>query len=153
MMVPTRGYQGGRMAMLQDGIREELERRFKDIEHPVRIINFTQTLECQFCEQTRELLEEVASSSDKVSMEVYNFQNDKEQVRKYSIDKIPATVIEGQKDYGIRFYGIPSGYEFGNLIDVIERVGEDDSGLDEETRERLATLAEPVHLQVFVTPT
>ncbi len=54
---------------------------------------------------------------------------------------------------GIRFYGIPSGYEFGNLVDAIQRVGEGDSGLDEETRERLATLSDPVHLQVFVTPT
>ena len=141
------------MATLQEGIREELERRFKGIEHPVRIINFTQKLECQFCEQTRKLLEEVASSSDRVTLEVYDFQADQEQVRKYSIDKIPATVIEGQKDYGIRFYGIPSGYEFGNLVDAIQRVGEGDSGLDEETRERLATLADPVHLQVFVTPT
>lgn len=141
------------MALLDDNTRGELERRFKDIEHPVRIINFTQTLECQFCEQTRQLLEEVASTSDKVSLDVFNFQTDKEEVRRYSIDKIPAAVIEGQKDYGIRFYGIPSGYEFGNLVDAIERVGEGDSGLDEKTRERLATLAEPVHLQVFVTPT
>lgn len=141
------------MALLQEGIREELARRFKDIEHPVRIINFTQTLECQFCEQTRQLLEEVASISDKVSLDVYNFQTDKEIARRYSIDKIPATVIEGEKDYGIRFYGIPSGYEFGCLVDAIERVGDADSGLDDNTRERLATLTDPVHLQVFVTPT
>jgi len=141
------------MAMLDDNIRNELERRFKGIEHPVRIINFTQTMECQFCEQTRQLLEELASTSDKVTLDVFNFQTDKEVAQKYSIDKIPATVIEGQKDYGIRFYGIPSGYEFGNLIDAVERVGAGDSGLDEHTRERLGTLTEPVHLQVFVTPT
>ena len=141
------------MALLDGNIRQELGRRFKDIEHPVRIINFTQTLECQFCEQTRQLLEEVASTSEKVTLDVYNFQTDKDVAREYSIDKIPATVIEGQKDYGIRFYGIPSGYEFGNLVDAIERVGDGDSGLDDATRERLATLADPVHLQVFVTPT
>lgn len=141
------------MAMLDDNIRDELGRRFKDIEHTVRIINFTQTLECQFCEQTRQLLEEVASTSDKVTLDVFNFQTDKEVAQKYSIDKIPATVIEGQRDYGIRFYGIPSGYEFGNLIDAVERVGSRDSGLDQQTRERLGTLTEPVHLQVFVTPT
>jgi alkyl hydroperoxide reductase subunit AhpF len=84
---------------------------------------------------------------------VYNFVTDKEAVRKYSIDKIPATVVEGEKDYGIRFFGIPTGYEFGTLIEDIIMASKGDSGLQPETREALSELGEPVHLQVFVTPT
>lgn len=141
------------MALLNESIRQELETRLKSLSNPVRLINFTQTLECQFCGETRSLLEEVASTSDKITLDVYNFQNDKEQVSRYAIDKIPATVVEGDRDYGIRFYGIPSGYEFSALIDAIERVSERDSGLDDETREKLATLSDPVYIQVFVTPT
>jgi glutaredoxin-like protein len=141
------------MALLNESIRQELETRLTTLSNPVRLINFTQTLECQFCGETRSLLEEVASTSDKITLDVYNFQTDKEQVSKYAIDKIPATVVEGDRDYGIRFYGIPSGYEFSALIDAIERVSERDSGLDDETREKLAALSDPVYIQVFVTPT
>ena len=141
------------MAFIQDKDRTVIQTRFEELKHPVKLINFTQELECMYCAETRKLMEEVADLTDKISLEVYNFVNDKDQVNRYSIDKIPATVIEGEKDYGIRFFGVPSGYEFGTLIEAILLTSKGDSGLKPETRLGLAQLAEPVHLQVFVTPT
>jgi glutaredoxin-like protein len=141
------------MAFIQDKDRTVIKTRFEELDHPVKLINFTQELECMYCSETRQLMEEVAELSDKVSLEVYNFVTDKEQVSRYSIDKIPATVVEGKKDYGIRFYGIPSGFEFGTLIEAMVLASKGDSGLKPDTRAALAELAEPVHLQVFVTPT
>jgi len=141
------------MAMLSEKDRQEIRARLKAMESPVKLINFTQELECAFCHETRQLLQEVADLSDKLSLEVYNFQLDKEKVAQYNIDKIPATVIEGAKDYGIRFYGIPSGYEFATLLEDILTVSQERSGLSPATIERLLALDRPLHLQVFVTPT
>lgn len=141
------------MTFIQDKDRTVIKTRFEDLEHPVKLINFTQELECMYCSETRQLMEELAQLSDKISLEVYNFITDKDEVSRYSIDKIPATVIEGKQDYGVRFFGIPSGYEFGTLIEAVMMASSGDSGLRPETREALAQLAEPVHLQVFVTPT
>jgi glutaredoxin-like protein len=141
------------MALLNEGVRAEITHRFQALEHQVKIVNFTQTFECQFCSETRTLLEEVAALSDKITLEVHNFQIDKEKAQAYGVDKIPATVIEGERDHGIRFYGIPSGYEFSTLIESIVMASKRDSGLAPQTRERLATLDGPVHLEVFVTPT
>jgi hypothetical protein len=93
------------MALIQEKDRTVIQTRFEELGHPVKLINFTQELECMYCSETRTLMEEVAGLSDKVSLEVYNFVNDKDQVNRYSIDKIPATVVEGEKDYGIRFFG------------------------------------------------
>ncbi|RMG27296.1 MAG: glutaredoxin, partial [Methanobacteriota archaeon] len=81
------------------------------------------------------------------------FVNDKEVAEKYGIDKIPATIIMGDKDYGIRFYGIPSGYEFSTLLEDIIMVSHRDSGLSPKTREKIAAIDTPLHFQVFVTPT
>jgi alkyl hydroperoxide reductase subunit AhpF len=106
-----------------------------------------------YCRETRQLMEEITELSDKITLEEYDFVADKDVVKRYSIDKIPATVVEGDKDYGIRFFGIPAGYEFGTLIEDIIMISKGDSGLEPETRLALATLSEPVHLQVFVTPT
>jgi len=95
----------------------------------------------------------VASLSDKISIEVYNFAIDKEKAQEYKVDKIPAIVVMGEKDYGIRFYGLPGGYEFVSLIEAIKAVSARDSGLTSESRELVKKLTRPVHIQVFVTLT
>ena len=101
----------------------------------------------------KQLVEELAGLSDNLRAEVYNYLLDKERVAEYGIDKVPATVIRNGKDYGIRFYGIPAGYEFSTILDTIVAVSKGDSGLKPESREKLATITEPMHLEVFVTPT
>lgn len=144
------------MALLKEKDRRELEKIFKEkLTGKVKIVYFTQTLECQFCQTTRELLAEVSAASPNLALEIYNFQTDKEQVEKFRIDKIPATVLlgEGGKDYGIRFYGIPAGYELMTLIEDIIDVGRGDPGLPANVMELLAKVDRPVHMQAFVSPT
>jgi glutaredoxin-like protein len=141
------------MPMLPDEIKKQVQEAFADIKNPVKLVVFTQTLECTYCRETRQLLEEIAGLSDQVTAEVYNFVTDPEKVREYNIDKIPATAIVGEEDYGIRFYGIPAGYEFTSMVHAIRLVGGAGSQLDEQTRAQLAELSDTVHLQVFVTPT
>jgi glutaredoxin-like protein len=139
--------------MLQDKDRQAIQKRFEELDKPVRLVNFTQELECQYCRETRTLLEEVAALSDKLTLEVFNFQTDREQRDAYQIDKIPATVILGEEDQGIRYYGIPSGYEFATLLETILMLSKGESGLAPETRKRLQELKDPLHLEVYVTPT
>ncbi len=120
----------------------------------VKLIYFTQELECQYCRETRQLLEELRDlSGGNVELEVYNFVNDKEQVEKYKIDKIPATVILADEDLGIRYYGIPSGYEFGSLLEDIQTVAKGQPDLSQETINLISQIDKPLRLQVFVTPT
>ena len=142
------------MALLKDKDKQHLQEQFtKRLKNPVKLVVFTQTIACDFCEQTEQIAQEVASLSDKITVEVYNFVADKAVADQYGVDKIPATVIEGEQDYGIRFFGIPSGYEFSSLIEDIMMVSSGESGLSEDTKKTIATLKEPVHIQVFVTPT
>ena len=142
------------MALLAEQDRQFLENHFaQTLAAPVKLLFFTQTIACQFCRETGQILEEVAALSDKITLETYNFVTDKEVAERYGIDKIPATVVMSDKDYGIRFYGIPSGYEFTSLIEDIVAVSHGESGLADETIAALDAITEPIHLQVFVTPT
>jgi glutaredoxin-like protein len=145
------------MALLKEEDRNHLIEQFNSLESPVKIVVFTQEMECQYCKETRMIGEELAALSDKISLEVYDFEKDKEIAETYNIDKIPATIImtggDQPKDYGLRYFGIPSGYEFSSLIEDIMMVSSGDSGLSAATKEMLANLEESVHLQVFVTPT
>lgn len=141
------------MGFLQEKDKEQIRKLFSGLRNNVKLINFTQEIECQYCRETRQILEELAGLSDNVSLEVYNLVTDKEAVEKYKIDKIPATVVEGEKDYGIRYYGIPSGYEFSSLLEDIIDVSKGQSGLSEQAKELVKQIDKPYHIQVFVTPT
>jgi glutaredoxin-like protein len=141
------------MALLNEQIAKEVRAALDGLETPVTLKVFTQEMECHYCKENRELAEEVAALSDKLSVEVYDFVNDQAVVEEYGIDKVPAIAVVGARDYGVRMYGIPSGYEFGSLIEAIKLVSEGDSGLSEETRRLVAQLEKPVTVQVFITPT
>jgi glutaredoxin-like protein len=141
------------MAFINEAQQEKLKEQFKGLDKNVKLIVFTQEMECQYCREARELMEEVSALSDKITLEVYDFVKDKEKVKEYNINKIPATVVEGEKDYGIRFYGIPAGYEFTTLVDDIAAVSKGDRGLSEETKTALGKLEKTAHIEVFVTLT
>jgi glutaredoxin-like protein len=142
--------------MIGEKDRKTVQDRLARLARPVTAVVFTQEMECQFCSETRELMqEELAGLSDKVKVEVRDFLGDAAEARRLGVDKIPAIVLlgEGDKDYGVRFYGIPAGYEFVSLLESLEMVSKGDSGLSAATREKLKGLKQPLALQVFVTPT
>ncbi len=131
-------------------LMEELAHK---LQNPVKLVVFTQEYECLYCAQTRSLAEELAGLSDKISAEVYDFVADADKARAYGIDKVPAVAIVGAKDYGVRFYGLPYGYEFGTLLDGIISASRGKAEISEESREKLRGVKVPVHIQVFVTLT
>lgn len=140
---------------LDDNIKAELKKQFEILTKKVKIIFFTQELECQYCKETRAILSELVEVSDKLTLEVKNFIVDKADAEKYGVDKIPATVIldENGKDYGIKFYGIPSGYEFASLLEDIKMLGTGNTGLPQEIENEIKKIDSDIHMQVFVTPT
>lgn len=141
------------MAVLKDEDKGKVKQVFQAIEHPVTLVMFTQEFECDYCTMTRELLQELASLSDKITLEVYDFIGDDDKVQTYGIDKIPATILLGEKDYGIRFYGVPAGYEFMSLIEGIVDVGKRAHGLPDAVVRQLAQVDRPVRMQAMVSPT
>jgi glutaredoxin-like protein len=145
------------MPLLKDKDRQYLIEQFEELLAPVKLIVFSQEFECHYCAETRQIAEELAALSADITLEVYDFIADKEIAEHYMVDKIPATIVmrggRQAKDYGIRYYGIPSGYEFSSLIEDIKLVASGESGLSPETKQWLAGLEEPIHMQVFVTPT
>jgi len=139
--------------MLQEKDLQTIKEMFSRLKKDVTIINFTQELECQYCKETYQLINEIASVSDKIKVEQYNFQVDKEKVKEFDIKRIPATVIKGKDDEGIRFYGIPAGYEASAFIESIIMVSQGKADLSMDSQVLLKPVSTPVHIQVFTTPT
>jgi glutaredoxin-like protein len=139
--------------MIQDEDAREVREQLQGMTGPVTLVHFTEVEGLEFGAETLSLLRELTVLSPLLSLEVYTLSADHEKAREYGIDKAPATVIRNSKDYGIRFYGFPAGLEFSTLLDAILAVSMGNSGLLPGTREKLAIIGEPVHIEVFVTPT
>ena len=142
------------MSLIPDDKKELLRNDFKEkMEGPVKIVMFTQEIECGSCSNTRDLVQELATLNDKISVEVYDFVADAAKAKEYGIDKIPALAIIGKKDYGVRIYGLPYGYELQTLIEAVMNVSKGKTDLSDKTKSILTEVKAPVHIQVFVTLT
>lgn len=141
------------MSLLNQEIADRVRQELADLSGPVRLVMFTQESACEYCAQVRQLVEEIATLSAQVTAEVYDFVTEREQAGQFGVDKVPAIAIVGAHDYGVRFYGLPSGYEFVSLLEAIKTVAAGQAPLEAATLNFLRALDKPVHIQVFVTPT
>jgi len=142
------------MGLIDDRTAAQLRDVFARLAHPVRLVVFSQALADPVSEQVRVLVEELAALDPRLSAETRSFALDRERATELGIERIPAIAVLGaERDYGLRFYGLPSGYEFGSLVDLVLDVSSGDSGLGEDTRRALARLERDVRVRVFSTPT
>jgi alkyl hydroperoxide reductase subunit AhpF len=151
------------MPMISEQDQQAIRDLFADgLKGDVTITHFTQQesklfvpgqQDCTYCKETRELLEEVAGLSDKLHLVVKDMRDDAADAEQMGIARVPATVLQGQAKGTVRYYGIPAGYEFSNLIHGLVEVSSGEVELSRETTKTLAGLQQDLHLQVFVTPT
>ncbi len=139
--------------VLSDAQKEVIKKQFDRLAGDVELIVFTQENECLFCRETRELILELGTLSPKIRTKVYDFVKNGDEDLKYNIKKIPAIAIVGKADYGIRYYGMPVGYEFPVLVDDIIDVSRGTTLLPENIKKNISEIKKPVHIQVFVSPT
>jgi hypothetical protein len=155
------------MALISSADQQLLRESFGEMLRPVRLLFFTQTLDCETCLQTRRILDELPPLSDKITIEELNFVLDGDRAKEYGVDRVPAVAIayedvaaeglDGKapgmlKDSRIRFLGTPAGYEFISLVQAILLVGGRDSILSADNRARVTAVTEPVRIHVFTTP-
>ena len=151
------------MGMIPEPDKETIRNHFSEsLDGDVEIVMFTERESpiiipgkqpCETCAQTEELLQEVASLSDKLKLTVKDISTAKEEADALGIDRVPAFVLKGASRGRVRFFGIPSGYEFSALIADLVDVSKGTTDLSDETREYLTALTEDVNIKVFTTPT
>jgi len=139
--------------VLQDSDKVIIQKKFVGLAGDVKLKVFTQEMECNFCKETRELALDLGTLSSKIKVEIYDFVKNGDEVMGYKIKRIPAIAIVGKLDFGIRYYGVPAGYELPTMIDTIIDVSKGSTTLPEPIKKRLAEIKKDVHLQVFVSPT
>jgi alkyl hydroperoxide reductase subunit AhpF len=99
-----------------------------------------------FGAETERVVAGLASLSENLSFSV--------QDRPSGVRMFPAVLVlpEG-KDVGIRYYGLPWGYELASLVGAVLEAGKREPSLSAESLERLRGLDRDLAIDVFVTPT
>ena len=147
------------MALIDEQIAGQLRQELAQLEQPVRLAVAFQTLADPESEEVRRLVEELCGLDPRLRYEPVNFVLDQARVAALGFKRTPAIAVlqepvEGQeRDFGLRLYGLPSGYEFGSLIEAILDASHGQPQLQPATLAALQALPAPVHLQVFSTPT
>jgi alkyl hydroperoxide reductase subunit AhpF len=147
------------MPLLSAADQDKLRESFSAMTEPVRLVFFTQTLDCDTCLMTRQILDELPPLSDKIAIDEFNVLIDADKATQYGIDRAPGIALVGRdsdgadRDSRIRFLGAPAGYEFISLVQAILLVGGRESVLSAESRTRLSAVDKPVTMRVFTTPT
>ena len=144
------------MALLSEQDRQTVAKHLAVIEHPVKLLFFTQTIGApETVLVAKQVLDELVSLSDRLTLEEVNLVLEKDRAATYGVEDVPAVaVLRDKEDTGIRFWGAPSGYEFMSLIEAVILAGTDDSGLTDESKALIASqVTAPMDILVFATPT
>lgn len=142
------------MGLLSEPQKKQLQKQLSEkLLKPVKLNVFTQEFECDYCKENRELAEEIATLSDKVQVQVFDLLKDKDEAERLGVDKVPATAILGDKESHVKFFGVPTGYEFSTYLKDIIQASRGETELSPATRDALKRISGNVHVKVFVTPT
>ena len=98
--------------------------------------------ECELCEETRDLLEDVASLSDQITLTVHDVRTESDLARDTGVSRVPTLVLRGAARGVMRYLGIPAGLEFGTLLEDLAAVSRGTTTLKQESRTKLASLTQ-----------
>ena len=140
------------MLEIDEETKNSVREMLKVIDKKVKVYLYSTEDHCLYCNETIELATIVCGLSDFVELEVCSCELTDERAKKHGVDRHPAIIVEGKNKGKIRFFGIPSGYEFTSFVrSLLAAYGKIE--LSEETIKIVQGFTKPVHMQVFVTPT
>lgn len=145
------------MALIRDEDRKYLMDEFKKyLKNEVDLVVFTtDDVSCKYCKEAVELAKEVADIDRKINFVHYTKEKDGTKLKEFGVEKFPTTIVtrHGVVDGRVRYSGLPSGYEFGSLIEDIKNVSRWEVDVSSKALEIIKKIDKPINIKVYVTPT
>ncbi|EQD32390.1 Glutaredoxin-like protein [mine drainage metagenome] len=143
------------MALIKEEDKQLLQSEFnKYLRDDVDLVVFTSENEdCRYCKEVVQICDELSETSEKISVKRFVFEKDNDECKKYGVTKYPAVAVtkHGETSGRIKYYGIPSGYEFGSVIEDIKMVSTNEAKISAKAMEIISRIDKPVSIKVFVT--
>ena len=143
------------MSLLPEGERNNIKKiPDEQLQDEVNLIIFTQETECEYCKETKRILDELSQVNSKIKVESYDLSRDQNKAMEYNIEKVPATILSGKnRNAKIRFFGLPAGHGFSTMLEDTMDISKGVSRLSPSTKENIKQITKQIHIQIFVTLT
>jgi glutaredoxin-like protein len=140
------------MGLISEEDREYLKKEFENnINREVKLLYFRKEGdESEYSKQAEELLEELASLNDNLSLVVESCDNT-DKMKSEELTLCPSIKIKSKRSGFVNFYGIPAGHEFVSLVEGIKDMGSDNLSLPDDVVKSLKEIKEPIDIKVFIT--
>ncbi len=140
---------------VDENVQRQVREIFQHMEKTVTIKLFIDKEKCLTCHETKAILEMLKELAPKDKIEIIEFlkEDNPPEIEEYSVKYYPSTFIEGEAKGKVLFTGIPSGYEFGTIVEGILDISNGKVSLKKENLEKIAKIDRPMNIKVFVTPT
>lgn len=143
------------MPLIKEEDKQFLQSEFKKyMRDDVDLVVFTsENGDCRYCKEVVQICEELSETSDKINVKKFTFEKEQDETKKYGVTKYPAVVVtkQGETNGRIKYYGIPSGYEFGSVIEDIKMVSTNEAKISAKAMDIISKIDKPVSIKVFVT--
>jgi len=137
---------------MDDATREQVRELFTGIVNDVKAHLFLEERNCLYCNDVKDMVEQLAELSDKITIVEHKGSLDTGKAVEWGVEYHPAIVLHGEKEYSVKFYGIPAGHEFGALVSSIIDVSTGTAPLPPDVIEDIISIDKPINIKVFVTP-
>jgi glutaredoxin-like protein len=140
--------------MLPDDFKAAFKTRLSGFKQNVKVLYFTSKTACNVCADGLGFIEELAEISDTLILVVHDMDDKTELAESCGVDKVPAFVLlaESGRDYGIRFFGVPSGEAVESFAYALSLIAKAVEIPADATLEKIMDVNRPVHIEVFTTP-
>jgi alkyl hydroperoxide reductase subunit AhpF len=139
------------VALLNDQVVAQTRAILAAMRDPVRVTFFTSAQGCAPCPTVASFLGELAAIEPRVLLETRDFDAEPDVARALGVHAVPAMALrrEGDARYPVRFYGLPSGHEFGAFLRILILLstGRGTEGVDAAA---VAGIGRDANLKVFV---
>ena len=140
--------------MFNDDLSKQVRDIFKDMPNEITIALFVDEANgCESCNETKGYMDEVADLGDKINLEVFDVNRDKDKAQAYNVEMVPSIVLlDSNKDYhGVKFNGIPAGHEINSFIPALLETSGLVSDVPEPMKSQIEGIDKDVNIKVFVT--
>jgi len=139
--------------LLDKDLQKQVKMRLEPMKDKITIVLFTKSSNCESCEPTLQIINEVAELSEKIRVRVFDLDKDLTEVAQYTIEMAPSFVILDKEDQykGVKFNGVPAGHEFNSFLSALLEMSGYESEVPADFAARVAKIDKPVNIKVFVT--
>ncbi|OPX23534.1 MAG: hypothetical protein B1H03_01395 [Planctomycetales bacterium 4484_113] len=141
------------MGLLKDEDIAAVKQLLAEMSGAVALTHYHTQEDCPGCPVVTELMSQVEPLSEQLTVTQVNVDDGDGSLPDWASPELPAVqVLEDLGRLRWMYHGVPAGYEFGQLLQVVLLASGADHGVPPAMAEELGRINKPIPTKIFLTP-